>query len=422
MPKPRIFISHSAKDAFTVNVRDQLYEALKTEEFEPLLDKERLESGKEWRTQLRTWLGLCHGAIILFSKNIFETNTERLIGSPWVLNEASILIWRRELDKNFFVLPIMLPGVEVTALNNGLFEPLNLPEIQAISVQEATDEMAKDIVERIVKRLHDLKDKFSTSPFQRLEKVIVDGLKKLDQADLEDVAQELAIDLGPWRADEQCATAFVRALFHREIDVIAKAIELLAPYPSVDKKTLYNMRDILTAFWIDPAAVASIPRVVLQPEKQRAISLRASQPIIASMYIQRACCTYPSWPDALLNNDAGTDAAGRLTLEIIESLRDRLKLYDRGKPRSDSDVKQHVRKMYGAKPLFVIIPNFVDVDVLAKVREEFPTVTFFLLFQQDLLDFDVLQGNYINYLQPELSAEQAETVANLYDYTKQFVE
>jgi len=240
MPKPRIFISHSAKDDFTVKVRDQLYETLKTAEFEPLLDKD-LESGKEWRVQLRTWLGLCHGAVILFSKNIFETSAERLIGSPWVLNEASILIWRRELDKNFFVLPIMLPEVEVTVLNKGLFEPLNLPELQAISVQEAKDELIESIVDCIVKRLQDLKDKLAlTSPLQRLEKVIVDGLKKLDQADLEDVAQALAIDLGPWRADEQCATAFVRALFHRDIDVIAKAIELLAPYPSVDKKTLYT--------------------------------------------------------------------------------------------------------------------------------------------------------------------------------------
>jgi len=178
------------------------------------------------------------------------------------------------------------------------------------------------------------------------------------------------------------------------------------------------MRDILTAFWVDPAAVASIPHVVNQPEKQRAVSLRATQPTIASMYIQRACCAYLGWPNALINNVAGTDADGSLTREITASLRDRLKLVG----SSDSYVKQYVARRYGTQPLFVIIPNFVDVDVLDKVRNEFPTVTFFLLFQNDVLDFDLQQSNYINYLQPELSLEQATNVMDSYDYTKQFLD
>ena len=89
--KPRVFISHSTKEEFS----EQVLKAIKTvlePDFHLLLDRDVLPPGEEWRHELHTWLGWCHAAVILFSP-------EALVSS-WVLKEATILTWRRDLDKD----------------------------------------------------------------------------------------------------------------------------------------------------------------------------------------------------------------------------------------------------------------------------------------------------------------------------------
>jgi len=69
--KPRIFISHSAKEFETNIFLEKLSLKLKEEPaFDVLVDKERLTLGCKWRDEIYTWMGLCHGAIILLSKNL----------------------------------------------------------------------------------------------------------------------------------------------------------------------------------------------------------------------------------------------------------------------------------------------------------------------------------------------------------------
>jgi hypothetical protein len=68
---PRIFISHSAKELGTKNFLEKLSIKLKEEPaFDVLVDKERLTPGSKWRDEIYTWMGLCHGAVILLSRNL----------------------------------------------------------------------------------------------------------------------------------------------------------------------------------------------------------------------------------------------------------------------------------------------------------------------------------------------------------------
>jgi TIR domain-containing protein len=421
MIKARIFISHSAKDDASRQLRDCLYLALESGGYVPLLDQQQLESGDDWRRKLRTWLGLCHAAVVLISPNVIESTQAKPIGSPWVYNEAAILVWRRELDEEFVVVPVILPGVDVSKLNQGPFEPLNLLAIQGVTV--APGEKPEAVIPRILARLEERKEQLANkTPMQELEQFMAQSLEPLKSQALETVATQLQIELGPWRSDDNQATAFVRALFHRESDVIAKAIQRLSAYPAVSRQALRQMRDILTAFWIDPQAVAPVAHVVKLPLKQRAVSLGAEHMIIASMYIQRACCLYPGWDAPWVNNVAATRQAKRLIAEITKSIRERLKLYENGVPFSDDMVKRYVNKAYQQKPLFVIVPGAVDAEVLTAVRNDFPTVTFFLVLGHKPIGLQQLAQNYVAHLLPDLDAEKEDDIWIAYTSTKQYVE
>lgn len=139
MSKFRVFISHSAKDAIADDVLNKLYENL-SQNFEVLLDRERLEPGVEWRLELFSWLERCHGAVILLSEDALE--------SSWVLQESTILNWRRHYEKDFTLIPVLLPSVNQGRLETGWFSAIDLTRIQMVSGNNG-DEIVKSIVKTV---------------------------------------------------------------------------------------------------------------------------------------------------------------------------------------------------------------------------------------------------------------------------------
>jgi hypothetical protein len=115
----KLFISHSSKlDDLNISNHsaknsnlELLFDVIKGVEAEYdeviqiLVDKDDLglPVGHDWEKRLNEWLAECHAAIILFSRPAIEN-------SNWVKKEASILSWRRELDKNFRLIPVLLKG------------------------------------------------------------------------------------------------------------------------------------------------------------------------------------------------------------------------------------------------------------------------------------------------------------------------
>ena len=112
----KLFISHSSRlDDESVDSNDpeknpnlklllEVIEDIKKEygeSIEILVDKDEhgLPAGIDWEKRLNEWLAECHAAIILFSKRAIEN-------SNWVKKEATILSWRRELEKDFILIPV----------------------------------------------------------------------------------------------------------------------------------------------------------------------------------------------------------------------------------------------------------------------------------------------------------------------------
>ena len=129
-------------------------------------DVQGLYPGCDWEYQLNEWLAECHAAIILFSK---RARTQ----SNWVKKEATILSWRREVDPNFTVIPVLLDGqTEADDLEKDLFGTLRINKSQC--VQRAAN--ATDIVEGIkgsaIGPPNALRITCALTPFDKIERAV----------------------------------------------------------------------------------------------------------------------------------------------------------------------------------------------------------------------------------------------------------
>ena len=134
-----ILISHSSSRDLAANgdqgptaiLLDELQRKLKSAGYDVLYDRQ-LRKGEEWRPELHTWMGVCDAAVLLLSKAALEQ-------SPWVLKEATVFFWRRSLQRDFVVIPVLLPGISQSDLTKGNFAAVELNVLQAAIAKDTSD-------------------------------------------------------------------------------------------------------------------------------------------------------------------------------------------------------------------------------------------------------------------------------------------
>jgi len=182
---------------------------------EILVDKDLqgLPVGQDLEKRLNEWLAECHVAFILFSKNALEN-------SNWVKKEAAILSWRRELDKDFKLIPICIEGQTTPDdLDTGIFATLHIGKSQGI--RNAANGLD------IMTALRDskaLEAQLWQTPFDKLEQVITTLLESNATANTLEIAwQELNVnekpDFYPAKGDK-FAHALTRYLFRNGKDCL----------------------------------------------------------------------------------------------------------------------------------------------------------------------------------------------------------
>jgi hypothetical protein len=270
-----IFISHSsAEDA------DQaaLLAAIKAKfdaDFEILLDQDLLKAGDSWRDELHTWMAMCQAAIVVLSPGVVAR-------AEWVLKEFTILSWRRSLDPNFVLIPILLPTVQRSNFDQGLFAPLLVNELQMVSGGTAA------IVARLEARLRELVEREPTQLADLIDN-IAGKLAALTDKECRQTA--LGLDGEPLHWDsrltehERLARRMVHADFTKLCDVLIRKSPRIGPGAACD------ILEWLFTCWIDPEAVLGIPEVAAGPH--RAIALNGRYPRTAHLYVRRAFCNYP---------------------------------------------------------------------------------------------------------------------------------
>ena len=366
--RPIIFISHSARnDPAAHGILIKLEQYLNKNGFDVLLDETRLEGGEPWRDRLHTWMGHCHGAIILLTSKALE--------SPWVLKEATILSWRHSLSGGKFpLLPVYL-GVRTSDIENSkLFSPLALTEIQALKGLTGV-KLCKAIADLLAPlRLSEAK-----TPQRQVEEKIAQWLGKINRpALLAEVAANLGEDLGPWnpKCDLPSKTAIL--LLQAPLKKLPEGLKpLLGAIPSEGIRTIVDM---LRGSWVDREMAGSLILASRRPEGTRAAALNAiEQEFTAQAVIARATGGYPPWYFVQVSNAAGEDSAGSLKAQVRAAL---VKTVGSNNP---AIINSFIKNKVGREPLFIVLPppegtqpllDEADVDAL---MSEYPDCTLFLM-------------------------------------------
>ena len=302
MVKPRIFISHSAKDYFAQQVQDALYQRLEVEEFDPWLDNRALEPGDMWRRKIHGELRQCDAGVILLSKDALT--------SPWVLYETTVLTLHKDEWPEFDVIPVRLPDVTREDLAKGTFSPFALNEIQA-----AKGDTVEDIVDKIVERLALLKIILAEGPLQQFERTLSLWLKK-DVDVLREAASKLGLDVEQWPLSERYSRVLLaRELIKADGQRVLNALRVLTLH--LNKDSLFGMITILTSLWVNEQAARLIPSVMKRPATQRAVSTNGRGRYTGRMYVLRALANFRGGPRRAPSQSLGKMTKGRSCARFV---------------------------------------------------------------------------------------------------------
>lgn len=288
-----IFLSHSTKTPFTAKVRDRLAARLRAKGFRVLLDVEGVEAGERWRAVLLRWLGECHGAVVLFSREALDV-------SAWVHTEATVLSWRLSRDPGFLLVPALLGDVQLEETGFDGFEPVQLREVQfARDVCDPTiteDERVDRLVEAISARFEPamfggtLGDQFLVHWLERLRSCLIHISNPFF---LGKAAEALGVDLGrELTVVEPSAVQglLAHALLHAKPDMALEALAELAaglPNPQVRRELV----ELVKPGWVREDAARHLGPVARRAEPmERNAAINAAQDTSAEFYLARAFC------------------------------------------------------------------------------------------------------------------------------------
>ena len=406
MSRPRIFISHSAKEPQSERFLSLLSKALKQTGFDVLVDRERLEPGAIWKDELYTWMGLCHVGIILLSESVFRPD------SIWVPREASILMWRRRLDPNFHLIPIQLANLNPSDLTSGAFRDLDIGQLQFVH-DKSHAVMIRSVTTDLAARTLALKD----TPLESIASQVAFHLREVPNSILIDAAERLDVDLGAWNPQHSSAKALALRLLQVPLRNAVGVIEFLAGY--LDDTAPDRILDLVAPSWVDLCAASLIPQCARSEPYSRSIAINAGSLFSAQMYVRRACCqpSKTSWPVYKYSGVYGENILDDIIGEVEECLVRAFGLDLDLDTRNAKNVLRRLlktRKQQG-KPVFIVLEYSIAIaHTLSALQQSLPEVTFLILTGETFPDVDIFSKSQTVLLRPEL--EEGEEVAAQDDY------
>jgi|GEM_PF-819972 len=403
-PKPKVFISHSAKEQEADKILEGLAKCLKAD-FDVLLDRKRLKSGDDFREEILGWIHRAHGAVILFSANALTR--------PWIKNEASLLSSRRALakGKSFTLIPVLLSPVTRDDIQNADFSPMRLTTLQLVR-----SDSLKVICKQVRQGLSGLlQPKLPATPFEELLKRIVPLLRGIDKDVLLDAAHVMDVNVTDWTDDSEYPGLLAEQMLARGLSSASKAIRELSDFMEAEKTD--RLIELIAPMWVSLQAASSIPQIATHDNQMlRRLWVNGGDEypdFTAGHFVRRACSRAPdtAWPVLFVSTDAGEDEAGHHKRVIQESLKNRLL---RKENATDSEVKLLLaEREKNQEPIFVAFyPPGPPPDVLGALRTEFPTLTFFILTGNEAANELTHLPAEVEFLEPRLQAgEEANAYA-----------
>jgi hypothetical protein len=391
----RIFISHSNSDPDSPAYINAIHAALTPAGFDILVDRKRLEPGAKWRDDIYTWMGLCHGAVILVSEAAMKP------GSIWVARETSILLWRRTLDPKFVLIPACLGSVKPEHLNGGVFTDMQLGEIETAPATTPA-ELATALMQRFAPLAA------PKTPLEILASRLAELLIPTSDGAIEEAIDSLPIDLSPLTPTGNRRYALSLALLQRPLRDSLGALEVLAEY--LEGSRIDQIIWMIAPSWVDLCAARWLADCAARAENKPAAILNAATPFCARMYVDRASCRPPKtrWP--VVNSTAvhGEWATLEIAAEVEQNLIQEFRLADDPQmpnPRERLAALLRERQLAG-RPVFATLRfSSAIATALPELQRLLPSVTFIVLSGNEFPKPGLIEGKRVRLVEPSLEPE-----------------
>lgn len=389
MPWIKIFISHSTKTEEARAFLDAVKNVLDPD-FDLRLDQKSLEGGDIWWAQICQWIFEVHGAVLLLTKDALQ--------SEFVHMEAVLLTSRSLLHPKFVLVPVLVGDVSVADTQTGMFGPMALDRFQFVTLKDPA--AAQDIAD-CLKKLR--KPDPLCTPRESLEESIETLLK--DGRIREATLRSVGVACFDWTGNEFTSDTdffkkFAADILNKDTSVACAAIKMLL-VKNMGGVTAQDLLDAVFPFWVAEEAANPVIRAVLAETSKRGLSLNTKYTDTVHSYIGRSSCRslrhgfryYELQPPQLHNS--------------FQDFRDQILQAVKADTGLDDDemAKEDIRQQDDDRlpePVFILFPpNMIpDVTLLDELREEFETVTFFVLADDEPKGKLEPLGDKIHVLEP----------------------
>jgi hypothetical protein len=410
--KPRVFISHSAKEPETKVLCQAIADSLDAAGFEVLWDRD-LQSSQAWRAVIDEWIFRCDAAVLVLSASATD--------SRYVAYEAAHLRQRwKQANGQFLLVPVWCPGITQELLTERM-GALQLSEIQAgiklsawpagavdtpaaLSADAAKIAVAlRPVLQRIQAR-SDVEDQLIT---------ILYNHTPTDDA-LRQIAGKygLALPLGGPKMDLATALArhvldFAAPLGAQRFDRLESGIAtMMAAFNDAARRVPQIVNLVAPFCWVSPEGAVRVAALNALPGGQvRAVAWKRSWLLSERMYVYRG---YGTRSKNKLKVVQASDGAGGSTAAILEHIRSVLaREVCANQQARDIDLTARLKQLASeGKPVFLVLPaRSIDSGILLEIFRKWPEVCVFL-FGEELDEAQVrAQFPDVAFIEPPLSGD-----------------
>jgi hypothetical protein len=307
MAKPRVFISHSARnDTEALELITPLTAALR-DEFAVRVDLEDLQLGVNWRSSINDWINRCDAAVVLLS--------EKALKSPYVAHEVTLLT-ARAARKDVTVIPVFLSRVDYKAVQDSALSPSLIQDIQSV-VNEPDQQRRVECVKDAL-----LKVKRGMIPVNMQTKLLAGALRKLDIEEVKTQLSKLEPDPDSWVEDADPHLSLAIKMMSLGIEGATGVMrEFLDTLKRSDK--LYEVFELAATSWVDRQAAEYVKQIAVSRQVGRALATNGTKTLITEIYVWCASEKAPnnSWTVVEINGILSEQALDQLKGDIEVRLR-----------------------------------------------------------------------------------------------------
>jgi TIR domain len=399
LPRPRIFVSHSAREPEASELLGQLAEALRAADFDPYVADERIRRGDDFVDKLRGELSTCAGAVMMLSP--------RALKSHWVQQEAMVLTMRHAREKDEFpLLPLLICGTTREALKRSRLGVLGLPNLHAPRADPAV------AVPEIVGMFQQLIG--PPRPLHELELIIANLLDRVNDGLLQIVAEELEVDLAGWQPHGRQMTV-ARHLLCTDLFHFSRAMRKIA---DIIDKPIRFINIVFPFTWIDGRAAAPLAEAAIGTAPRPSLAINSDQRETVAWYVRRACARSETWPVV----DPGVAEGESYDEALANHVRDAILIdilgYSKDDKVSDAKFAEELEKSEKRDgPIFVLLRRYVDATSVAKLQQRFPRSVFVVLAGPEAFGQPVTAGvpMLTPWLDPSVESESLDEYDKLID-------